>query len=664
VSFLRRPGLLDCFLLAGLTFALINPLFRLKYLDNWPSIESTFISDARMLNEHLPHPGWQPLWYCGTRTDYIYPPALRYGTVLISRLTRTIPARAYHLYIGIFYILGILSVSWLVRTGCSLSGSRARAPALLAGVAAALLSPCFLLMGNLRHDSGYFVPQRLHVLMAWGEGPHISSLALLPAALAAAMVAFRHRKSAALALAALLCSLVVANNFYGATALAILYPILVWSVWVTDENRAAAWRSLLLRAVSIPALAWGLSAFWLTPSYLRITLLNLKWVSQPPNGSGRLAFAITLAAFGIISFLTVKARPDRLWTTFVIGAALALGVYVLGAYYFGWVVTGDAIRLAPELDLALILLSVEALRLLWQKPRLRVALVLATLLAFWPSVRYIRHAWSPFPKAAPLENVYQYKTAGWVHDHLPGARVLPVGTVRFWFDAWSDNTQLDGGSMQGLLNQNIPAATWQILHGDRADLALLWLKALATDAIIVPGKTSLEPYHDYEHQEKFQGVLQPIYDDGQGTLIYPVPRAHPGIAQIVDTAALNAAPPVNGGDDLSALTKYVTAVEASPQTASLQWRGTDEASVHGVTAAGQSVLLQETWDPAWRAFENGKPVPIRVEDKMGFMLLDLPPGVHDIFIRFETPLGNRFGEGIFGLSVLLTGFLAFGFLHL
>ena len=76
-----------------------------------------------MLSEHLPHPGWQPLWYCGTRTDYIYPPALRYGTVLISRVGHVIPARAYHLYTAFFYVFGIVAVYWLVRIGSSTRGS-------------------------------------------------------------------------------------------------------------------------------------------------------------------------------------------------------------------------------------------------------------------------------------------------------------------------------------------------------------------------------------------------------------------------------------------------------------------------------------------------------------------------------------------------------------
>ncbi len=64
MNFTRRTGLLDSLALACLVSLLILPLFRLSYLDNWKSIESTFIADARMLSEHS-QPGWQPLWYCG-----------------------------------------------------------------------------------------------------------------------------------------------------------------------------------------------------------------------------------------------------------------------------------------------------------------------------------------------------------------------------------------------------------------------------------------------------------------------------------------------------------------------------------------------------------------------------------------------------------------------
>src|SRR5580700_26361 len=151
---MRRAALwFDSILLLGMASALVWPLFHLENLDNFPSIESTFIADARMLSENLLHPGWQPLWYCGTRFDYIYPPALRYGTALLSLLAGISTARAYHLYTGFFYALGVAGVYWLVY-----SGSRSRAQAWLAPIFTALFSPPLLLMRDFRIDSGFWVP--------------------------------------------------------------------------------------------------------------------------------------------------------------------------------------------------------------------------------------------------------------------------------------------------------------------------------------------------------------------------------------------------------------------------------------------------------------------------------------------------------------------------
>ncbi len=640
----KRTWLIDSLILICLTGILIQPLFRIEYLDNWKSIESTFIGDARMLSEHLPHPGWQPLWYCGTRTDYIYPPALRYGTALLALAGHVSFARAYHLYTALFYVFGIAAVYWLVRIG---SGSRGAA--WIAAAAAALLSPSFLLLKDVRHDSIYWVPQRLHALAEWGEGPHISSLCVLPAALAAAFAALRKKRPAVLALAGVLSALVVSINFYGATALAILYPILVWSVWNGERNSDVLWR-----AAAIPAIAYGLCAFWLTPSYVRITLLNLKWVAQPPETSARIIFAAILAVYWFLSRRFARGSPGREWRVFVFGAALALSVYVLGYLYFGLRVTGDPVRLDPELDLALILAGMEILRELWIHQKLRVAAVVLGVLGFLPGLRYVRHAWFPFPRAAPIANVYEYKTTQWVHDHLPGERVAPSGSIRYWFDAWADNAQPDGGSAQGMLNQIIPVAAWQIQHGDRADLAIQWLQALGADAVVVPDKTSFEVYHDYAKPEKFRGVLPSLYDDGHGTVVYGVPRVHAGIARVVEDARLKGIPSFTGGDDSAGLTKYVAAVEdpARP-AATLAWEGDDEAEVKASVKPGESILVQETFDPAWRASENGRTLPIRVEPVMGFMLIDAPAGLHDIRLRFEKPLENRLGEVLFFVTLIV-----------
>jgi uncharacterized membrane protein YfhO len=63
-------------------------------------------------------------------------------------------------------------------------------------------------------------------------------------------------------------------------------------------------------------------------------------------------------------------------------------------------------------------------------------------------------------------------------------------------------------------------------------------------------------------------------------------------------------------------------------------------------------VVQESWDPAWQAWDGGKQLPLR-KDVMGFMVVDAPPGDQEIRLAFVTPLENRIGR-----LVTLTTFLA------
>ena len=268
-----QSWIIDSLIICILTSILIWPLFKMVYLDRFASIESTFISDGRMLLENLPHRNWQPLWYCGTRADYVYPPGLRYGTAILAKVLHTSPPRAYHIYIALFYVLGIHAVYLLVRIG---NGSRFFA--WIAAAATALLSPSFLFLAEYRLDSGYLAPQRLHALITYGEGPHISALSALPFVFVAALLWMRNRNPAWLAASAIAAAVVVTNNFYGATALAILFPILTWACFVSRPSI-----SLLASFTGIAALAYGLTAWWLVPSYIRVTSENLKLVAEQGN---------------------------------------------------------------------------------------------------------------------------------------------------------------------------------------------------------------------------------------------------------------------------------------------------------------------------------------------------------------------------------------------
>ena len=127
-----------------------------------------------------------------------------------------------------------------------------------------------------------------------------------------------------------------------------------------------------------------------------------------------------------------------------------------------------------------------------------------------------------------------------------GSSVLPSGTVRFWYDAWFDLAQQDGGSAQGTENREIPFANYQITAGDRGETAILWMQALGTGAVIVPDRTSPEPYGDYKSPYKFRGLAPVLYDDQHGTVVYRIPRVHPGIGRVVKTSEMAALRPARG----------------------------------------------------------------------------------------------------------------------
>jgi hypothetical protein len=650
------PVLLDSVAIALLAAALIFPLFKAVYFDNWPSIESTFIADGRFLAEHWGHPLWQPLWYGGTRFDYVYPPALRYGVAGLARTFQLEPVRAYHVFIALLYAIGIAGVYVLVRAG---SGSRRAG--WVGAAAAALVSPCFLLMPTYAHGSEHLVPQRLHVLVRYGEGPHISALALLPFALAAAWMALRGRRPWALGLAAALAAAIALTNFYGATALAVFFPILAWSVWIAYRD---GW--VWLRAAGIAALAYGLTAFWLTPSYLRFTLANLRLVAAPGNAWSRWAALGVAALFTALSWRWAHGRKERAWPVFVCGAAVFFSLAVPGGHYFGFRLAGDTHRLVPELDLALILLCVEGLRLLWRARSKRFgwaprALAVILLLAsFGPSRHYLRRAWEIYPSDPNYRNRVEYRIPDRIARDLAGSRVFVSGSIRFWYDAWRDLPQVGGGAEQGLLNPSVMPALWEVLLGPRAEPGVLWLKALGADAVVVVDKTSQEAYHDFQYPRKFAGALPVFFDDGKGDVIYRVPRRYPALARVVDCARAEALGPIRYNDDVERLGQYVEALESGPPSpVEMSWEGTDAIRLRTALAAGQCLLVQVSYDPAWRAYAGGKPAPV-YRDALGQMRIDAPPGSRDVLLRFEPPLENEIGRVVSLGSVLVAMLMAAG----
>jgi hypothetical protein len=351
-----------------------------------------------------------------------------------------------------------------------------------------------------------------------------------------------------------------------------------------------------------------------------------------------------------------QSRAERAWPLFIGGLVLFFSLDVLGHHYFGFNVAGDPHRLVPELDLALVLGAALLLEWLWNRrhraARVAVCVIFAAALA--TTTGYIHRAWHVMARWPDYRTRVEYRVTDWLWTHMPDARVCSAGTVRFWFDAWHDLTELGGGSDQGLLNPVVQDAQWAISQGSDPASLLLWLRALGVDAVYFAGPTSEEPYKDLTHPERFAAVPV-LFDDGQGNLLYGVPRRYAARARVVDSARLSAQHPPRSIEDLRA---YVDVVENGPDSpAALQRTGTDAMVVSAKLDPGQSVLVQETFDPAWQAWSNGKRLPLR-KDAMGFMVVDASPGEREIRLVFVTPLENRVGWALTAISVLLLAALA------
>lgn len=646
----RKSWALDMFLIAAVAAAMIWPIFKTKYYDNWMTIDSTFIADGHYLSENLPHPGWQPLWYGGTRFDYVYPPAIRYGTAIIAKVTGVVAAKAYHIYTGFFYSLGIAFIYFLVRVG---SGSRLYGWA--AALAAATVSPAMLFMLHIRADVYPHFAQRLSVLVRYGEGPHMTAFAILPLALGCAWYGLRAGHTRWLAASALASAAVVSNNFYGATSLALWFPILCWAVFTETRD----WK-LWLRAAAIAVLAYGLCALWLTPSFLRITSRNLAIVSQ--KGSlWSIQLALAVAAVYLAATWFLARRGVKPWTIFVLGVATFCSLNTLGQYYINFRVAGEPERLIPELDLSLIMLCGLALHALWTRfpgrvPRAAVAAVaLAAVLI--PGSYYIQKPWRHIQRTSEYKHRLEYQIADWVATNRPNTRSQVTGTVRFWWNVWTNNAQIGGGSEQGITNIKIMDMFWRLVLGEDAKTDILWLKSFGVDNLVVNDKTSKLLLCDFEHPHKFIGALPVLWEDGKGNWIYGVPRKHPGIARVVDSASYSRSRFPTWPDDIEALQQYVDTLE-NPATPVAQstWLKSDTLEVTAETAQGQSLALQLAYDPYWRARENGQEYKVS-EDVYGQVRIDLPPGKHKIDFHFDTPMENQLGRVVSVLTLAILAYL-------
>ena len=348
--FLRSPWLHSA-LLFFLNLALVWRLFKTEYLDEMKSIEGVFMALARYVRDHFSDTEWWPYWYCGMPFRNTYQPGLPYTTAAVSAITGLSPARSFHIVEAVLYALGPVTLYWLARR---LSNSAAAGFA--GGILYSLTSPSAWIIGEIRADlGGAFFAQRIHTMVSYGDGPHVTSLTFLPLALFAVHEAMERGKAWRYVLAACALTLVPLINWPGTIDLA--FAALAYLI----AYRTARPQIWMLRFAGVAALGYGMACRAMPPSMIALFVHNVEGMESRYRFSAiHLAYVLGLAILmAAVHFTLSRLRAPRQ----IQFAALFLvppAAIVLAHYDFGVALLAQPNRFHLSMEMAIILLAVFA----------------------------------------------------------------------------------------------------------------------------------------------------------------------------------------------------------------------------------------------------------------------------------------------------------------
>jgi hypothetical protein len=611
------------------------------------SIEPGYVSMARFVAEH-PNPwGWKPEQYCGIPSQFVYLPLLPYVTaVWIWMLQGIEPEQVYRVITVAIACFGPVIV-FIFAAYFSKSRWWAFATALVYTV----FSPMCVLSSGLRLDAGIAqLPSRLHVQIKYGEAPHNAGLVLIPLALVALHAAGRGRRYWQILLAAVLIAAVALTNWVAMLVLAWCSLMLVWSAVrsaTLDRFRAG-------RAIYALVLAYLLACFWLTPEFIKTTILN--WPAD--------AFGYMLTAQARVSLLVLMACIlvlrlvlDRLgagaYLTFLTLCFFSFTAVVLGYYWFRFEATPEARRYAPEADLFAVLLYFELARRAWQSRKrvwIDAAVGVAVAAAFLGAPQVWRYATKPFQELRPYpkETTPEYRVARFLADSKPQGRVFVAGGTRYHLNSWFAVPQTGGIFDSGLKNRTPLHFQYQIQTGEgtapmqEGHAAVLQLRAMGAEYVAVHGPESKEYYRDFRNASKFEGLLERVYHQDNDS-IYRLPFT--SYAVLVKNGEVPQRLPT--GRHVQLLEPFVAAIDDSgrPKLRST-WNGTDELVLEGSVPEGFSAAVHVTYDPGWTATQDNRPLTVG-RNAMGFIMLNPAPAAETrIVLRYNGTLEQKLMAGI------------------
>jgi hypothetical protein len=586
------------------------------FINQMYSIEGTHIALGRFILKHWPDLHWLPLWYGGVPFQNTYPPLHPFLVAAVAGLFDTSPPHAYHLLTAIFYALGPVALFLLAL---ELSGSR------WYGGAAALLysfcSPSALLVPSVSQDvGGVWHARRLQVLVQYGEGPHIASMALFPLALLLLVLAFRKRKPVWWALAVLGLTATALTNWLGAFVLA-----LAAAVWLLIEKESAV-RWKWLTAAGLGLWAYAIGCPWLPPSTIWATFSGETLAGGSVDGQGRFWAALAGALVFFLLCWLLRRSAASLAVSFSVLFLFATAYLTLMWEWHRIAILHQASRLHLEMEMGIALAVSFFAKLLLDRASRRVRTAAACLLVVMSAYGVVKYSVYARKLYHPIDvrRTIEYREAKWISENLNGHRVLVPGSVGFFLNVFTDTPQLDGGYYQAIVNPFINHALYQIRSGDNAGteegaIAATLLKAYGVDAVGVSGPNSEEPYKPFHNWKKFAGILPEIWREGDD-VIYRIPRRSQSLAHVIRQADLPARVPASALD-VEPIRPYLRALDdpALPE-ASMTWRNQHTAAISARLDRDQILSVQVSYHPGWVATANGRPCRV-LKDNLGQLVV-------------------------------------------
>jgi hypothetical protein len=583
----------------ALNFYFAKDLFRLEYSVWMGSIEAAYISISRYVLENWRDLTWFPLWYGGIPFQNTYPPLLHLLVAGAAALLRISPARAHHAVTAAFYILGPLALYFL-----ALRLSRSRWYSFWAALGYSILSPSALLISSVRHDlAGYFGLRRFMALVPYGEGPHITSLALLPLALLALDLALEKSRPLYYLVAAISFSAVVLSNWLGALALAMALVAYL----AAFQKTVRAWSF----AAGIAVLAYAFSCSWIPPSTVSAIRYNAQYVGDFGTVYRTLPLYASLGIGAVvgIKWLLKRSKAPAVLQFFALFSFLTAAV-TLSFEWFGIAVVPQPARFHLEMEMALCGGAVFALRPVIERlsAEQKTVIVVSLLLLCYFPIRKDRRYARRMVKPVDIRRTIEYKSARWLDSHATNGRVFAAGTISYWLNAFSDTPQFGGGFDQGVVNPVWRPVQYQIFYGagpktadEARDITLAWFRAFGVGFFEVGGPHSQEEYKPFRRLERFQDST-PVFEAGDDR-IYLTPQT-PQLAYVIPRGAQVTRPPTNRIDVQSAQ-RYVAGLNSA--AARFYWTSRHSAQVLVSIQPGDLLSIQVSYHPGWRASVAGEP---------------------------------------------------------